>query len=159
MDRAYEKEIVLKIGGTESLFDAIISFSSEEDSQTILYPEQKTVKLSEGQYEIQVSIYRNTSIKLAETVTQECVDVPQSGLGGIFGVTKEKCFDIVVPPQIISNAIAGGGTEKYYILESELEDSNFIEVSASSLPTPKSLEDLQKNYDLFEAKGLDIRFI
>jgi hypothetical protein len=159
LDRAYEKEIVLKIGGTESLFDAIISFSSEEDSQTILYPEQKTVKLSEGQYEIQVSIYRNTSIKLAETVTQECVDVPQSGLGGIFGVTKEKCFDIVVPPQIISNAIAGGGTEKYYILESELEDSNFIEVSASSLPTPKSLEDLQKNYDLFEAKGLDIRFI
>ena len=53
----------------------------------------------------------------------------------------------------------GGGTEKYYILESELKDSGLIEISASSLPTPKSLEDLQKNYELFEAKGLDIRFI
>jgi hypothetical protein len=159
LEREYEKEVLLNVGGQESLFDAIITFVSEDSSQTISYPEQKSVKLSEGQYEVQVSIYRNTSLKLAETTTEQCVEVPSSGVGAIFGLTKEKCFEIKIPPQVISNALSGGGIETYYILESELKTSDIIEINAGTLPVPKTLEDLQKNYIVYESKGLTIGFV
>jgi len=63
-----------------------------------------------------------------------------------------------MPAQIVSNALSGGGKENYYILESELADANFIEINAESLPTPKSIEELQNNYILFEELNLDIQF-
>jgi hypothetical protein len=158
MDRLYEKEIQLNLGGREYSKDAIITFKSDASSKTIVFPSQKTVELAEGQYEIQVYIYRNSTIKLAETTKQQCVDVPQEGIIGIFGLTKEKCFDITIPSQIISNALYGGGTQNYYILESELINTQILEINVGSLAPPTSIEQLQQNYILFEEKGLDIYF-
>jgi hypothetical protein len=158
LDKLYELEINLKLSGINYYKDALISFISDDFSKTIVYPQQKSIKLSEGQYEIQVQIYKNSSLKIEETVKEQCMEIPQSGLGGIFGLTEEKCFDIEIPAQIISNALAGGGKENYYVLESELSKSNIIEINALSLPTPKSLEQLQDNYLLFESKNLDVRF-
>ena len=153
LDKLYELDVDLNKGG-----NAIISFVSDEVSKTVVYPEQKSVELSEGQYEISVYVYKNSSLKLAETTHEQCVEVPQSGLGGLIGLTKEECFEVKMPAQIISNALSGGGKENYYILESELAGANVIEINAASLPTPKSIEELQNNYILFEEMGLDIQF-
>ncbi|MBU3995918.1 MAG: hypothetical protein KKF42_09165 [Actinobacteria bacterium] len=120
--------------------DSIISFISDGSSKTIIYPEQTSVELSEAQYEVQVYVYKNSSIKLEEKTHEQCIEVPKSGLGGLVGLSEEKCFDIDIPAQIISNALAGGGKENYYILESELESSSSIEISAEKLPTPSSIE-------------------
>jgi len=76
----------------------------------------------------------------------------------LFGLTDEKCFDITIPEQIVSNALSAGGTQNYYILDSELEGANTLEIRADSLPTPTTLEQLQDNYLLFEENGLDINF-
>ena len=46
--------------------------------------------------------------------------------------------------------LAGGGTDVYYITEYELQNSRTIEINAESLPQPESLDQLQKNYELFE---------
>jgi len=167
MDRVYEKEINLNLDGkvyTESSGIAIITFTldsesaSEINSKTIVYPTQKKIELTEGQYEVQVYIYRNSSLKLESSVLKECVNVPQSGVGGIFGLTKEECFDIEIPTQTISNALSGGGKENYYILESELENSDIVEINSESLPLPVTLDKLQENYILFEDKELGIIF-
>ena len=158
MDRLYEINVDLKLNGKTYAQDAIISFVSDSASKTIVYPNQKKLELSEGQYEIQVHVYRNSSIKLEETKHEQCMEVPKSGLGGLFGLTEERCFDVKIPAQIISNALSGGGKENYYILESELESSGTIEINAESLPTPKTIEQLQDNYLLFEDKGLDVMF-
>ncbi len=159
LKKLYEKEIKLKISGQNYSGQAIISFSSESGiSKTIIYPEQKSVELTEGQYEVQVSVYKNSSINLEATTHRECIEIPQSGLGSIFGLTKEKCFEVEIPAQVISNVLAGGGTENYYIVESELINSEIVEINAESLPTPKSLEELQVNYLAFEERGLDIYF-
>ena len=89
---------------------------------------------------------------------QQCIEVPQSGIGGFFGFTKERCFTIEFPEQVISSSLSGGGAQNYFILESELINSNIIEINAGSLPIPKSVEELSSNYVLFEDKGLGINF-
>ena len=127
-------------------------------SKTIVYPEQKTVKLSEGQYEIQVQIYRNSTLTLGATSQEKCIEIPQSGLSGFFGFTKENCYTIEFPEQKVGNALAGGGKQNYYILESELSDSNTIEINSPTLPVPRTIEQLQNNYILFDEKNLQINF-
>ncbi len=156
MDKLYKLDVEMKLDGKSYEREAIISFISEKSSKTIVYPEQKKLELSEGQYEIQVYVYRNSSIKIVETVQEQCTKVPKSGLGGILGMTEEKCFNIVIPEQIIGNVLAGGGSENYYMLESDLENSKTIEINAQSLSIPKTIEELQSNYILFEDNGLDI---
>jgi hypothetical protein len=158
LNKLYEIEVDLDLDGEHYNDEAIINFISETSSKTVVYPEKNTVSLSEGQYEIQVYVYRNSSLKLDATNHEQCMEVPQSGLGGLFGLTKQKCFEIEIPAQIISSALAGGGKENYYILESELQGRNIITINARSLPLPESIADLQDNYMLFEEKDLDIYF-
>ena len=158
LDKLYEIDIDLKLDARDYSKESIISFISDKSSKTIVYPEQKSVELSEGQYEIQVYVYKNSSLRLEATTHEQCIEAPQSGLGGLFGITEEKCFEVEIPSQIISNALAGGGKQNYYILESELSDSDVIEINAESLDIPKSIEDLQNNYIVFETKDLEIIF-
>jgi hypothetical protein len=159
LDKLYEKEVNLKLDSKQYSGQAVISFLSESgESTTILYPIQKEVNLSEGQYQIQVYVYENSSISIQASTQQQCIEVPKSGLGSLFGLTEEKCFDYSFPSQIISNALSGGGKEDYYLLESELENSKSVEINAESLPKPTSIEQLQTNYVLFENKGLDVSF-
>jgi len=157
MDRTYDVDVDLKLGSSSYNGMAIVTFSSDRVSRTIVYPEQKSVELSEGDCEVQVSIYSESNLNLAGTKKTECVEAPKSGLAGLLGATEEKCFDIDLPAQVISNALVGGGTQDYYILESELEEGE-IEINAEKLPTPTDIEELQENYILFEQNGLDINF-
>jgi len=156
MDKLYKKNINLAVDNKPYLGNAIITFSSDDLTKTILYPEQKTVELAEAQYDISVRIFRESSLSIAKSVREQCVDIPKSGVGGILGLTKEECYEIETPSQIVSNALSGGGEQSYYILESELQSSNSIDIYAESLPIPTTLEQLQNNYDIFELKSLEI---
>jgi len=158
MDRLYEKEINLVIDGKAYSKDAIISFVSDDFSKTVLYPEQKKINLSEGQYEISVRAFSESTLSLAETVNEQCVEIPSSGIGGFFGMTKEECYEVKIPAQIVSNALSGGGEQNYYVLESELSESKSVDIYATSLPIPRTLEQLQENYDLFDIKNLEVYF-
>ncbi|MCX6747077.1 MAG: hypothetical protein NTU63_02990 [Candidatus Pacearchaeota archaeon] len=157
MDKLYNLNVRLKLDGKDYNEKAIISFTSEEgNSKVVSYPEQKSVKLTETQYEVQAYIYRDSSIQFPETSYQQCIDVPTSGIGGLFGMKEKKCFDIKIPSQTISSVPAGGGTQQYYPLESELKNSNTIEINAKGLAVPKSLEEIQTAYAALESNGLDI---
>ena len=158
IDRIYNRDVDLKLDWDSYNGEAIISFVSDDLTKTIVYPDTKTVELSEGDYDINVYIYQDSSLELEESTYEECIEIPRIGLGGIIGLTQEKCFEITLPSQIVSSALAGGGKEIYYITEYELQNSDTIEINAESLPKPTSLEQLQENYMLFETKGLDIFF-
>ncbi len=158
MDRLYERNVNLRLDSSSYNKEAIISFISDDLSATVVYPEKKTVELSEGDYNISVFIYDDSSLKIEELTYEECVEVPRTGIGGIVGLTQEKCFDITLPEQVVSSALAGGGKDVYYITEYELQNSNTIEITAESLPRPTSLDQLQENYVLFETKSLGIFF-
>ena len=159
MNKLYDRNVELNLDNAKYSGDALITFASDSASKTIVYPQQKNVVLGEGEYEIQVYIYKNSSLTIEGTSTEQCIQVPQTGFGGLFGLTHEECFDIEIPEQIISNVLAGGGKEIYYISENELKNSNTIKINAGSLKLPGSMEELQENYALFETKGLDISLI
>ena len=158
MDQLHDTNIELKLDGISYNKDAIITFVSDQSSKTIVYPEQRAVELGEGQYEIYVYIYKNSSISIEETITEQCMEIPKTGILGVFGLKEEKCFEIEVPEQIISQALAGGGKQNYFILESELMSSNTIEINAQSFPAPETIEQLQINHLSFETRGLEIEF-
>ena len=73
-------------------------------------------------------------------------------------MTKDKCFTIQVPEQVISNALAGGGKQTKYIVESELNKGKTLEINVKSLPVPETIEQLQNNYLLFDENGLEVDF-
>jgi hypothetical protein len=89
---------------------------------------------------------------------RKCIDVPKTGIGGIFGITEEQCYDIDVPAQTVSFALSAGGESENYIAESQLRESKNLEIQIQSLPIPDSLEQLQKNYQLLQEKNLLFNF-
>ena len=158
LNKLYDIEVDLKLDGIDYKNDAIIYFTSEDDSKVVSYPNQKSVKLTEGNYDISVYIYKNSSIKFQETTKEECISTLRSGIAGFFGITEDKCFDVTIPSQTISNVLAGGGTLNYYILESELKSSDTIKINAEGLNIPTTIEQVQNNYILFEEKELEVNF-
>ncbi|MFA6974230.1 MAG: hypothetical protein WC238_05895 [Parcubacteria group bacterium] len=153
LPRTHPLQVNLKLNGASYNGKAIINFIGDK-SKFVSYPEQKIVELSEGDYEVQVYIYEESSMKLQGNY-QQCVKVPSSILG-IIQTETEKCFDVDIPEQIISNALAGGGKQEYPVTEYEIQNSKSIEINVQSLPKPSSLQQLQDNYVLFEEKGLEI---
>ncbi len=160
LQKSHNLDIILKLDGREYNGEAVISIIKDSGiSKTIVYPEQKQVSLGQGQYELQVYIYKNSSLEFPETTKTECIEVPSGGIAGVIGLTAEKCFDVTIPSQIISNVLAGGGKQNYYALDSELASSSILEINAGSLPTPTSLEEIQTNYILFESKNIRVNLI
>jgi hypothetical protein len=156
MDKLYTLSINLKLGGTAYNNKAIIYFDSVTDSKTVSYPDQRTVQLGEGDYNISVYIYKNSSIQLQQTTQQECTTIPSSGIGGFFGLTEKKCFDVTIPSQLISSVLAGGGKQGAYFFESDLRNSHTLEISADALTIPKTVEQLQDSYALLDSRGLGV---
>jgi hypothetical protein len=156
MDKIYEKNLNLKIDGINFEGNAIIVFKSDKGSRTVAYPEQRSVELSSGDYEVQVYVYEDVSLNFDSSSYSQCVDVPSSGIAGILGFTEEECFEMELPSQMITSALSAGGKKDYYFAEGNLQISSPIEIIAFSLPKPNTLEQLQENYLLFEDKSLTI---
>jgi hypothetical protein len=156
MNKLYELNVNLKLNGQAYNGQAMIYFASQNNPRTVLYPQEKTVKLTEGDYNISVYIYRNSTINFPQTTRQECTEVPVSGIVGVLGLTQKKCFDITLPSQVITNSLAGGGNENYYFFESDLSGHRTIEINANSFKVPTNLEELQKNYLDFDTKSLEV---
>jgi hypothetical protein len=157
MNKKYKLNLSVSKSGVGA-DSAIVVFSKNNSDSgiTLSYPDQKEVDLTEGQYQVKVYIYSNTSINLKGSSTQKCVDVPKSGILGFFGSTDQKCFTIDVPDQTITYAIAGGGTQKYYFSQSELENSRNINLDTQSFAVPRTVFDLQANYNSLDIAGLNI---
>lgn len=158
LNRLYNQTVSLTLDEKPYSGNALVSFISDETSKSISYPSQREIQLSEGQYEVQIQIFKEGSFTIPGTKSNQCTDVPQAGILGMFGLTREKCFDIEIPDQTVTSVLAGGGKQNYYILESQLKNSDNIEMNVQSLPTPESIVDLEKNYISFENKGVDLNF-
>src|SRR3989338_9035422 len=157
LDREYEVQIDLKIAGQTVKSTAIVTFAGEKTSAAAL-PDQTSLKLSEGLYNISVFIYGNSSVSIPASTKTQCIEISRGGLAGIIGLTKEQCVDIEIPATKIDYALIGGGKSSEFLLESELQKGRIV-IDSSELPYPNSLEQLQYNLESFDSLGLDIQFI
>lgn len=143
----------------EEISRIMIYFDSEEHSQTLIYPQEKTVSLAEGEYSVEVYVYGNASMSLHQSIQNEsieyCLDVSHSIAGSIPG---QKCFEVDSPDLINSNALVGGGKKDYSISNSKLQKSDKITLRVNKFETPDSLGGLQRNYELLENKQLKLNF-
>ncbi len=155
LDRKYKLQLEIPIKSSEY---AIVNFIKDNETSTFAYPEQREVELTEGQYEIKVYVYGDSEINFPADSSQKCVDVPKSGLLGVFGFNEQKCFAMDIPEQVISSAISGGGKTNYYIAESQLQESEKIIIMPEDFGVPSKVEDLQANYNQIDSSNLDISF-
>jgi len=138
--------------------NAVVTFSGEKYTTTVLYPETREVELIEDLYNISVYVYKETSLKLQGYDDKKCVDAPVDGVGSLFGLTQEKCFDINIPEMEIDSALIGGGKTEDYFTEDQLRRSRQINLNVPKFFEPNKIEDIQANYILLEESPVYISF-
>jgi hypothetical protein len=137
--------------------NAIISFSSPDYSTQLVYPASNQVQLAEGNYNISVYIYNSAGLSIPAISTNKCIQLPKSGIAGIFSLTEEKCFPINLPAQEVQNVVTGGGKSEEYLAESQLAQGN-LTIGVLMQKTPATLEEVQNNYNLIEDTPLELNF-
>ncbi len=155
LDKQYDEQVNLTVGGQPLDGQAIVIFSGVTTSASVSLPGTSEVKLSEGLYNISVYVYGNSSLVLPASTNTQCTQVPQSGLFGFFGGTKEQCYDITIPATNVSSALIGGGQADAYLLESDLQKGE-INLNVDKFKVPTSLNELQYNYESFDQSGVTV---
>jgi len=149
-------EMPLDLGNIRG--NAVITFTGEDYSTTILYPETKTVELVEDYYNVSVFVYSDSSLTVKGVQESKCVDVPVQGIGNLFGLTEEKCQDINIPDMEVDTALVGGGKNIEYITEDILKRSNELNINVPIYNAPDTIEALQDNYALVEDSTIYLEF-
>lgn len=152
LDKEYNDLINVNVGGQPLDGQAIVLFTRQKTASATL-PTTNNVQLSEGLYNISVYIYGNSSLTIPASTKTQCVQAAQSGIAGLFGATKEQCYDVTLPATNITYALIGGGQSEAYILESDLQKGN-ITLNVDKFKVPATLEDLQFNYESFDQSGV-----
>ena len=158
MEKLYELPIEVLVDGKETNNTAIITFDGADYSATITYPQQSSVKLAEGYYNVSVQVFSEKEFNFGDVKETRCIDVPQQGLFGFFGATENKCFEINIPSQQLTNLLYAGGKAEDYFLEEQLKNSNKLTIHADSFGTPDTIEELANNFGLLDIGRIDIEF-
>jgi len=133
-------------GEPDYIDKALVTFSAEDYSASVLYPEMDSVELIESDYNVTVHVYDDSSLQFPSVTKSECVDVPETGLAGLFGAEKEKCYDVSLPAMDVSFAVVGGGNTREYITAGQLADAQELNINVPLFGLPENLEELQANY-------------
>lgn len=161
MDKLYDLNLEVVAGGLDikdRKGQALISFQGEKYSASAFYPEQTSIKLAEGFYNVSVQVFSDSSLTIPASTTSNCVQVHKPGIFGFFGQTQEQCFTVNIPAQTLGSALSAGGKSTDFILESDLRSSNNIKISVPNLPAVTSLDQLQANYQLIDYQNIALEF-
>ena len=164
LDKLYPLQLEVYVDGSliQDLSILGVNRNNEDNSSSsvlsVSYPYNKNLELSEGNYNLELMVYKNGDITIPSTTSRQCVMIPKQGLLGIFGLEEEKCTDITVPSQKISNIVYAGGNANYYVTPSELETAKIMKIYATSVKLPSSFEEIADGYDSLELKSLNIVF-
>ena len=136
----------------------VLTFTGEDYSTTVVYPEMNSVQLAEGYYNISAYVYGDTTLTFPATKQTMCVDVPSEGLAGLFGGEEEKCYDLDIPSMDVDMAAIGGGKDYEYLPESILKNSRTIKLDIPLFGKPASMDELQANYELVDESMVFVEF-
>ncbi len=100
-----------------------ISENEKSHSQTILYPENKKIKLIPGDYQATIYLVSNfpEGLNIKEQTIENCFEVPKKGI--ISSITKEtekKCIKTKIPGQTVNKLISGFAEFEFSISDNDL---------------------------------------
>lgn len=153
LDKLYNVDFSMDIGDNS----AVVYFEGGDYSTSLVWPNQKSVFLADGMYNVTAYSYRNGSVSIPGTNQKKCINSPKPGLLGFFGATTENCFDLNLPEQIVSNIVSGGGKSQIYLAESDLAKGK-ASIKIPQVALPSNVEELQKVYSQIENNGVEIEF-
>jgi len=135
---------------------ALLIFSTEETTESILYPTQDKITLVQGNYKVTTYLFKEGRIVLQAQSIEQCINVPREGVFGFLGFEREDCFTISQPAQELNQLTIGGGTASVFLSEEDLEDAKFVGLEIGSQPIPKTVFDLQDVYNNIFASSVGV---
>jgi len=140
-----------------SISEIILDTNNSEFVNSVAYPYTKEVKLASGYYEFELKVYKQGSLTLPEVTSKQCVNTPREGVLGLFGMEEEKCYDVTIPSQTVTNVVSAGGNIKDYFTSNMLEKAKSMKIYATSIKLPSNINELQASYDTIQVKNIDIK--
>jgi len=153
LEKLYNLSLELNTVAGES---AIISFNSTAYSTNVIYPQQRTIEIPEGNYNVRVQIYKQSELSLGTQETEKCISVPASGIPGMMGITTEQCYNLTLPASQLANVPTGGGYSDFFVTSTELKSSDKIKIQAEKFDVPKSAEEVIDVLDFINLSPLEI---
>ena len=126
-----------------------ISEEEKDNFETILYPDQKKLKLITGDYKANVYVISDfpEGLELRERNIETCFDVPKQGVvSAIFGQTEKKCVKTNIPATTVNKIISGYTEFEFSVSESDLS-KNKIVFFAPYIGKPTTLSQLNKAFE------------
>ncbi|MCX6741879.1 MAG: hypothetical protein NTX24_01735 [Candidatus Pacearchaeota archaeon] len=151
MEPLYSLPVEMNLANNEN---AIIYFTSEDYSQTLFYPREKTVNLSEGTYKIDAQISRQGEISFGSGEVEKCIKIPSEGIGGILGMTSEQCYNVTLPSTKLTEILVGGGSMNYSFSDDQLRSARKMTIRPDTVDTPTTIDELSEVYDFINANNL-----
>ena len=142
---------------TEKIFITVEN-QEKKYSTSILYPDQKTVRLIPGDYVVtsRVIVENAGSFSFPETEIEVCNDLPQKGILGIAGLTSRKCIKQKIEATELEQIVGGGATTSWSIARGALAGAQKVIFYTIRGPTPRSLEEVSKVYEAIQQQNNEV---
>ena len=100
----------------------------KEYSTYVLYPDQKRVELIPGNYKIKLFLIspQQGGYKIDSKEVTQCFEAPKGAIGGIFGLTEEKCQTITIPGTTVDQLVTGTEEFSFLISENDLLNNKIV---------------------------------
>jgi hypothetical protein len=136
--------------------NAIVQFTSDDFSRSVMYPAERKIELVEGVYNVSVQVFRNSSLTFPARTESRCFEVPATGFGALTGEVETKCFTTEMPSQTIDQVLNGGGKSVEFFDDYSLSQGGTIAINVPIFSLPQKIEDINENYIKFEDSVLSV---
>ncbi len=126
---------------------------------TILYPDQKTIKLIPGDTLVTTRIIVENAggFNFPEKEIEICNDVPQKGVLGIAGLTTRQCAKQKFEATKLEQIIGGGSSTSWTISRAAVANARKVTFYSLRGPTPKSIEEVSKVYEAVQKQNNEVK--
>ncbi|MAG77889.1 hypothetical protein CL616_00830, partial [archaeon] len=153
----YEIRIVDYDGNERSpTSDETIYFSLVEEegyTATAFYPyDDSKIELIPGEYSLFATLIKEggKGISVNGQSFEKCVSAPVLGLGGIFGLERDKCYDVELDDFNLDSLMTGGLELTWEPDRFEMDLANEVVFYVLEVGEPQDVEDLEEVYSLLE---------
>jgi hypothetical protein len=164
LQKEYKFPLEIYVDGALTNENAVLLINEVDGNQTtfldsINYPLTREIKLSQGVYNFELKVYKNGNIIIPATNNKQCLNQPKEGILGFFGVEEEKCYDVNLPSQTLTNLIYAGGNSNGAYTEDMLSGAETFRIDATSVKLPSNLEEIQTSSDSVENKKMIVSLV